>query len=108
TRKTFPNELLAYSASKEPKWCHSEQKEAEITSACVKKMPKFDEEENYDLVCAEKLFYEECGIVSELSATSDSDKERIVCCCTDNCDSTGLTLHEFKVEMHFLMENMED
>nr|CDQ03358.1 Bm1147 [Brugia malayi] len=112
----FPNELLTYSTSNEHAYCHSEsifstiivnceKKEAKITSACVKKIPKFDEEENDDLVCAEKLFYEECGIVSELSATGDSDKERIVCCCIDNCDSIGLALHEFKAEMHFLMEN---
>uniref|UniRef100_A0A8L7YIA7 Bm1147 n=3 Tax=Brugia malayi TaxID=6279 RepID=A0A8L7YIA7_BRUMA len=116
TRRMFPNELLTYSTSNEHAYCHSEsifstiivnceKKEAKITSACVKKIPKFDEEENDDLVCAEKLFYEECGIVSELSATGDSDKERIVCCCIDNCDSIGLALHEFKAEMHFLMEN---
>uniref|UniRef100_A0A1I7W4M8 DUF1540 domain-containing protein n=1 Tax=Loa loa TaxID=7209 RepID=A0A1I7W4M8_LOALO len=116
TRKIFPNELAEYTTSKEPKWCHSksvfstiivncEEKETKIISACTKKPSKFSEEENQDLVCAEKLFYEECGIVSESSITSDNDNERIVCCCDDNCDLIGLHLHEFNVDIQSSMEN---
>lgn len=58
-----------------------------------------------DLVCAEKLFYEECGIVSESDPESGANQETIVCCCDDNCDSIGSQLHEFHVEIQFSMED---
>ncbi|VDK68316.1 unnamed protein product [Litomosoides sigmodontis] len=106
TRKLAPNRLAAYATWTKSKWCHTEsvfstiivdnkQGKTEIISECGKKMPKFSEEESEYLLCAEKLLYDECGVMST------SRGEAIVCCCDDNCDSIGSQLHELALTYSF-------
>ncbi|CAG9535589.1 unnamed protein product [Cercopithifilaria johnstoni] len=82
SRKLFPNGLAAYTTSKKPKFCHSES----IFSTIITN--------GRDLLCAEKMLQEECGIMSESDLMSGINNEMIVCCCGDNCDSVGSQLHE--------------
>ncbi|KAM3716621.1 Threonine--tRNA ligase [Dirofilaria immitis] len=118
TRKVIPNSLITYTTKNEPKWCFSEsifstiiidnnQKETMITSECVKKTSRFIEEKSGNLLCAEKLFHEECGIISVLDPKNNVNEESIVCCCDDNCDLIGLHLHEFQIDIRLLMKNDE-
>uniref|UniRef100_A0A915PK54 Uncharacterized protein n=1 Tax=Setaria digitata TaxID=48799 RepID=A0A915PK54_9BILA len=82
-----------------------EQKDTVIISECMKGAVKFEGELGQRANCAEKILYEECGIISESNETSDNDEENLVCCCVDNCDSVGLQLQEFDAEVRFLMES---
>lgn len=55
------------------------------------------------MFCTEKTIFEECVMVATSSTDGDNAEENLVCCCTHNCDSVGMQLQDFNIDLQKMM-----